>query len=174
MNQKFESSYSNVYYLVPNIRLFECWNIFLSYCGESTLWNFQEWVKNDIKVTANWNANFHSVLGLMFKCSTSTEVRWQYCQNPNTTTTQLNIICLARHENDFAYHPTHPTTQTQCQQYLSCYWPDLDESLNVDSWEHLEQISAGTVTFVQTTYVLVTFVHIRNISTVTDPILMKL
>ena len=29
---------------------------------------------------------------------------------------------------------------TQHQQYLSCYWPDFDETLNVDSWEHLEQI----------------------------------
>ena len=36
-------------------------------------------------------------------------------------------------------HPTPPpTTQTQCQQYLSCYLPDFDETLNVGSWEHLE------------------------------------
>ena len=34
----------------------------------------------------------------------------------------------------------HPPTQTQCQQYLSCYWPDFDETLNIGSWEHLEQI----------------------------------
>ena len=32
----------------------------------------------------------------------------------------------------------HPLTETQCQQYLSCYWPDFDETSNVDSWEHLE------------------------------------
>ena len=24
-----------------------------------------------------------------------------------------------------------PTTETQCQQYLSCYWPDFDETLKV-------------------------------------------
>ena len=36
--------------------------------------------------------------------------------------------------------PTHPPTQTQSQQYLSCYWPDFDETLKVGSWEHLEQI----------------------------------
>ena len=62
---------------------------------------------------------------------------------------------------DFA---NHPTTETQCQQYLSCYWPNFDEPLNVGSWEHLEQIPS----------VMATFVHIRNISTVTDPILIKL
>ena len=66
-----------------------------------------------------------------------------------------------------------------CQDYLSCYWPDFDKTLKVASWEHLEQISTVTVTFVQarfihTTFVLVTFVHIRNISAVTDTIWTKL
>ena len=74
------------------------------------------------------------------------------------------------------HHPPPPTvtTQTQSQQYFSCYWPDLDQTLKVGSWEHLEQIKTVTVTFVQATFVLATFVHIRNISAVTDPILMKL
>ena len=36
------------------------------------------------------------------------------------------------------HHP--PTTQTQCQQYLSCYLADFDEILTVGSWEHLEHI----------------------------------
>ena len=44
----------------------------------------------------------------------------------------------------------------------------------VASWEHLEHIPTIKLTFVQETFVLVTFVHIRNILTVTDPILMKL
>ena len=35
-------------------------------------------------------------------------------------------------------HPT--TTETQYQQYLSCYWPDFNETLKVGSCEHLEQI----------------------------------
>ena len=69
-------------------------------------------------------------------------------------------------------YPTPPTTQTQHQQYISCYWPDFDETLKVGSCEHLEQIP--TVTFVQSTYVLATITHIRNISAVTDPILMEL
>ena len=43
------------------------------------------------------------------------------------------------------------------QQYLSCYWFDLDETLNL----------------VQVTYALVTFVHISNISAVTNPNLTK-
>ena len=60
------------------------------------------------------------------------------------------------------------------QEYLSCYWHDFDETLKVGSWEHLEQIPTVTVTFVQATFVLVTFVHIRNISAVTDTIWTKL
>ena len=34
---------------------------------------------------------------------------------------------------------TTPPTQTQCQQYLSCFWPHFNETLNVGYWEHLEQ-----------------------------------
>ena len=60
------------------------------------------------------------------------------------------------------------------QEYLSCYWPDFDETLQVGSWVHLEQILTVTVTFVKAIFVLVKFVHIRNISAVTDPILVKL
>ena len=52
--------------------------------------------------------------------------------------------------------------------------PEFDETLKIGSWEHLEQIPTVMVTFVQATFVLTTFVHIRNISAVTDPILMKL
>ena len=33
------------------------------------------------------------------------------------------------------------------QKYLSCDWPDFDETLKVGSWEHLEQIPTVTVTF---------------------------
>ena len=67
--------------------------------------------------------------------------------------------------------PTHhPPTQTQYQQYLSCYWPDFDETLKVGSCEHLEQISIFRLTFVHATFVLATFVHIRYISAVTDQI----
>ena len=69
--------------------------------------------------------------------------------------------------------PPHPT-ETQCQQYLSYYSPDVDETLKVGSCEHLEQISTVRVTFVHTTFVLATYVHNWNISAVTDPILMKL
>ena len=59
---------------------------------------------------------------------------------------------------------THPTTETQYQQYLSCYSLDFDETLKVGSCEHKEQIPTVMVTFVQATFVLATFVHIRNIS----------
>ena len=60
--------------------------------------------------------------------------------------------------------PPHPT-ETQWQQYLSCYQSDFDETLG--SWEHLKQIPTVRVTFFQATFVLVTFVHFRNISAVT-------
>ena len=55
------------------------------------------------------------------------------------------------------------------QEYLSCYWPDFDETLQVGSWKHLEQILNVTDTFA-----LATFVHIRNISAVIDTIGTKL
>ena len=70
------------------------------------------------------------------------------------------------------HHP--PPLGPQGQQYLSCYWPNYDDTLMVGSWEHLEQTLTITVTFVQATFVLVTFVNIRNISAVTDLIWMKL
>ena len=43
-----------------------------------------------------------------------------------------------------------------------------------NSWDHLYQMPKVTVTFVQATYVLATFVHISNISAVTHPIFTKL
>ena len=45
------------------------------------------------------------------------------------------------------------------RQYLSCYWPDLDQALNKGSWEHIKQITTVTKTSVQAT-----FVHTSNIS----------
>ena len=66
--------------------------------------------------------------------------------------------------------PTHPPPPGNKRwQYLGCYSSDFDETLKVGSCEHLEQIPTVRVTFV-----LATFVHIRNILAVTDPILMKL
>ena len=40
------------------------------------------------------------------------------------------------------------------QEYLSCYWPNFNETLNVVLWEHLEQISTIKLTFVKATFVL--------------------
>ena len=56
------------------------------------------------------------------------------------------------------------------QEYLSCYWPNFDETLNIGSWKHLQQIPTVMVAFAQATFVQVTFVHIRKISAVTDPL----
>ena len=33
----------------------------------------------------------------------------------------------------------HPPTQTQCQQYLSCYWPNVNQTLKVGSWDEKQQ-----------------------------------
>ena len=54
------------------------------------------------------------------------------------------------------------------QQYLSWIWPNLDQILNKGSWEHIQRITTVTATFV-----LGTFVHIRNISAVIGPIWTK-
>ena len=50
------------------------------------------------------------------------------------------------------------------QQYLSCYWPNFDQTLSKGSWEHIGQITTVNTTFVQATFVLGTFIHISNIS----------
>ena len=55
------------------------------------------------------------------------------------------------------------------QEYLNCDQPDFDQTLKVSSWEHLEEIPT-----IKSTYVKATFVHIRNISAVNNPILIKL
>ena len=55
------------------------------------------------------------------------------------------------------------------QKYFSCYRPDLDQTLKVDSWDNLELIPTVMATFVKAK-----FVHIRNISAFTDLILTKL
>ena len=58
--------------------------------------------------------------------------------------------------------------------YLSSYWPDFDQTLKVGSWDPLEQIPTAMMTFVQATFVLVTFFYIKNMLAVTDLILTKL
>ena len=60
-----------------------------------------------------------------------------------TTTTTTQHHHLHHHH---LHHP--PTTQTLRQQYLSCYWPDLDQTLNKGSLEHIQQITTVTTTFV--------------------------
>ena len=46
-------------------------------------------------------------------------------------------------------NPPPLPTETQIQQYLSCYRPNFDQTLKVGSWDNLEQIM---VTIVQGTY----------------------
>ena len=35
--------------------------------------------------------------------------------------------------------PPPPPTQTQCQQYLSCYLPDFNQTLKLGSWDEQQQ-----------------------------------
>ena len=58
-------------------------------------------------------------------------------------------------------------------RYLSCYWPDFNQTVMVGSWDPLEQIPTVILTFVQATVVLATIVHIRNTSAVTSSTLTK-
>ena len=51
---------------------------------------------------------------------------------------------------------------------ISIYVNQLTETLNEGSWEHTQQITTANTTFAQATYVMATFVHISNISAVTD------
>ena len=104
-------------------------------------------------------------------CSLYSDIPQTFLSKP-----QPNLNTTVRFDLKMTLHttpPPHPT-QTQCQQYLSCYLSDFDETLKVGSCERLEQIPTVMVIFVQATFVLATFVHIRNISALTYPILMKL
>ena len=91
-----------------------------------------------------------------------------YCQTSVLSLKTWSWLCFT------PVTTTRRTTTRTPTKNLSCYWPDFDDTLKVASWEHLEQILTVTVTFVQATFVQVTFVHIRNISTVSEPILIKL
>ena len=36
-------------------------------------------------------------------------------------------------------HHHHPPLETQCEQYLSCYWPNFAQTLNIGFWDQQEQ-----------------------------------
>ena len=56
------------------------------------------------------------------------------------------------------------------QEYLNCYWPDFDKTLNIGSWDYLELISTVAVTFVEATFVLATL----SISEISQLLLTRL
>ena len=53
------------------------------------------------------------------------------CHYPNSTTTQVNST-LGFDMKMTLHH--HPPPGTQCHQYLSCYWPDFEQTLKVGFW----------------------------------------
>ena len=94
---------------------------------------------------------------------------WNFkCRFLGTSSTDFNC------QGDICPRNICPRDICPYQEYLSSNWPNFDETLKIGSWEHLQQIPTVWGTFVQTTFVQMTFVHIRNISSVTDPILAKL
>ena len=78
------------------------------------------------------------------------------------------------HNGDICLGNICPGDVCPYPEFLSCYWPNFDQTLNVGSWEHLLQMPSVMDTFVQATFVLATFVHERNILAIPDPILTKL
>ena len=58
-----------------------------------------------------------------FGCIT-VEQNHHYCHNTNSTQPKVGID-----------NTTHHPPQTQCQQYLSCYLPDFDQTLIVGFWD---------------------------------------
>ena len=52
--------------------------------------------------------------------------KMDYCQNTNLTSPNGWVL----RENDFT---PPPPTETQCQQYLSCYGPDFNQTLKLGS-----------------------------------------
>ena len=71
---------------------------------------------------------------------------------------QANLNTTVGLDPKMTLHTPPPTTETQYQEYPSCYWLNFDETLKIGSWEYLEQILTVMVTFVQAT-----FVHIKGI-----------
>ena len=59
------------------------------------------------------------------------------------------------------------------QEYLSCYWPDFDQTLKVSFWEYVKQIPTVNSDNCPGNICPGDFVHIRNISAVTDQILAQ-
>ena len=112
----------------------------------------------------------------IFICQKKNETSWStgpshcFCQTQfqSAVQSQLNWELALLSQVTTITTTTTKRTRTPTS-YLSCYWPNLDQSLKVGTWEHLEQISAVTGTFVQAT-----FLHISNISALNDPILTKL
>ena len=54
------------------------------------------------------------------------------------------------------FHITTTTTQNQCPQYLSYYFPKFDHEICF--WDHIKQVTAVRETFVRVTFVLTAFV----------------
>ena len=115
------------------------------------------------------------------------QLSWQHLSRQHLSISGISQLLLPRFWPNFKSRflgPswTVPTVMVTCvqatfvlatfvhnQEYLSCYWPNFDQTSKVDCWDHLEMIPTVMAPFVQAI-----FVHIRNISAVIDPILAKL
>ena len=110
------------------------------------------------------------------------QLSWQHLSRQHLSISGISQLLLPRFWPNFKSRflgPswTVPTVMVTCvqatfvlatfvhnQEYLSCYWPNFDQTSKVDCWDHLEMIPTIMATFVEATFVLATFVHIRKIS----------
>ena len=55
---------------------------------------------------------------------------WNYHVKVVTTPTQPQLNSTVGFDTKMTLIHHHPPTQTQCQQYLSCHWPNFNQTLN--------------------------------------------
>ena len=116
-----------------------------------------------------------------FSCPTTNNITTTHQPPPKTQSPHFLFKCgclgpslSAKCHSDICPDNICPGNICPYQEYLSCCWPDFDQTLKVGSWDHFEQIPTVTVTFVPATFVQATFDHIRNIFAVISLILIKL
>ena len=120
------------------------------------------------------------------------KVKYPYCQTSVLSLKTWSWLCftLSQQQEEQEKEQEEQEEQEPPTKYLSCYWPDFDQTLNVGFWERLEQIPTVHISSywpdlnealdswehreqiltVQAIFVLATFVYIKNISAVTNTI----
>ena len=97
----------------------------------STLTQLKSWVwhENDFRPPpppppTTTTTNSMSLISQLFLAQFKPNFKGRFVGSTTTITTTIWRIT-----------PTTPTTQTQCQQYISCYWPDFNQTLKAGLWD---------------------------------------